>query len=228
MQTTANTTSLSTSHSYYTQKNGIKMVTHVLSLAKTLTEPIDLLGAKKLWRDVQSHGVSEFEKNTLEYILEVSKFSQDGKRFLKNALNGSYYSQQNGIKLKDSVKKLIETYAETNENKLVKKKQFTSYIWKHVVDGNQVTNTEKETLLHFYKLFDPAAQNEMMKKLKMDLHLVKYFEDHLNTKKKHLNTSDPVLLNAKTKQEKNTIAHYMRYLKHDADVQAVMEAVMNI
>jgi len=159
-------------HSYYKVINGTRYDRELLSQAEAFAKDgqISFPEAQRLWESAQDgQGITNTEKETLEYITKHFKFTDKALSFMKNHLDaeshGSYYKMVEGTKCDSSLLKMAEGFAQDGQVSIAEAKK----LWAAAQDGHGITRIERQTLEHTLQSmkYTPKAAEFMRAQLKV-------------------------------------------------------------
>lgn len=135
--------------SCYKQIDGVRYDRELLEQAEAFAKDgqISHAEAKQLWEDaLDGKGVTDTEKQTLEYTLKHFKYTDKASGFMKKALgaNVSYYKMIDGAKYDRELLELADSVAKDGQVSY----EDAQKLLEAAKDGKGVTQIEKDTLKH--------------------------------------------------------------------------------
>lgn len=150
--------------SYYKEIDGVKYDRELLEQAEAFAKDgqVSYAEANALWQSaLDGQGVTDTEKQTLEYTLKTLKYTEKATKFMREQLDSgkkqSYYKQIDGVKY---CRDLLEKAEEFAKDGRVSEAEAKS-LWEDAQDGKGVTETEARTLEYTMKTLnytDKAAK----------------------------------------------------------------------
>lgn len=147
-------TDLKKGHSYYKVMNGTRYDREILNQAEAFAKDgqISFPEARRLWESAQDgQGITDTERETLEYITKHFKFTDKAASFMKDQLDqldaeshGSYYKMVEGTKCNRKLLKMAEGFARDGQVSIAEAKK----LWAAAQDGHGITRIERWTLEH--------------------------------------------------------------------------------